>query len=301
MRLLHVLPTRVPAYGGPVRVAEALVAQLQRAGHDARLFPSLSEEGPLTGRTGYWPGLRALRGLERAIRCVDLVHVHCLWTVTTSAAALLARAHGIPYVVTPHGMLDRWSLRRGALRKRLYAWAVERANLECASAVHFFNVEERDEAAGFGIRAPAWVLPNGVDADAFIGLPGRPALDAHLPEVRGRTVALFLGRIHPKKGFDLLLPALARARRSVPGLHLVVAGPDEGGYRGRVEQEVQRLGLSASVSFVGEVQAALKRVVLGGADVFVLSSHQEGDSVAVKEAMASGLPVLLTPACHFAE
>ena len=121
------------------------------------------------------------------------------------------------------------------------------------------------------------------------------------PEVSGSLILLFLGRIHEKKGFDLLIPALAAAIKQGVSMHLIIAGPDEGGYQKIVEGMIDSHKVGNSISFLGEVGGKKKLELLGGSDLFVLSSHQEGDSVAVKEALASGLPVIITHACHLNE
>jgi glycosyltransferase involved in cell wall biosynthesis len=300
LRILHVLPTRASHYGGPIRIAEALVKELVRAGHAAEIFPAVSSNHD--GRHfGYWPGATQLRSLAAKVRAADLVHVHGLWTIPTSAAAHWARVARRPYVIQPHGMLDHWSLRRSALKKKIYAVVIERTNLDAAAAVHFYHQEERDEAQAFGIRVPCYLLPNGVDQAAFSGLPDREALLRKYPEVAQKTVILFLGRIHPKKGIPLLLDALAQTLAHGHELHLFIAGPDEAGHRAEVETQVRRLSLTPNVTLTGPVDGEDKRLLLGGADLFALTSHQEGDSVAVKEALGAGLPVLITHPCHLGQ
>lgn len=297
MRVLHVLPTRASAYGGPLRVAEGLAQKLQPHGVACELFPPEGFEP--SARLMFYPGVRGSLSLLAAVRRADVVHVHGLWTLPTTAAAACARVLRKPYVLTPHGMLDRWSVRRSATKKKLYAAALERRTLKHAAALHFFNQEEADEASEYTAVPAQFLLPNGVDLAAFDDLPGRDALDRMVPEAKGRTAALFLGRIHPKKGFDVLLPAMAAV--ADPELLLIVAGPDEGGYRAEVEGLAASLGIAGAIRFVGPVEGVEKRTLLGGSDFFVLSSHQEGDSVAIKEAIASGLPVLISNRCHFPE
>jgi glycosyltransferase involved in cell wall biosynthesis len=297
VRVLHVLPTSASEYGGPVRVAEAFCEQLIRGGHEAEIFAAATTRA--SRHLAYWPGLPALRALQTKLQTLDLVHVHGLWNVPASAAALEARRSNLPFVITPHGMLDRWSLRHHSTRKKLYAALLERRNLDAAAAIHFFNDEERDEAREFGIRAPTFVLPNGVDLERFESLPGREALWRQYPNLAHRTLILFLGRLHPKKGLPLLIDALARLTAQRRDVHLLVAGPDESGHRAQLEASVRRHRLQEHVLFTGAVAGEQKRLLLGSADLFVLPSHQEGDSVAVKEALAAGLPVVITGPCHF--
>jgi glycosyltransferase involved in cell wall biosynthesis len=297
MRVLHVLPTKASHYGGPVRIADAFVKQLLKAGHSARIYPVSDPSSDAEG-LGYWPGAKGLRALAAEVRDVDLVHIHGLWTIPTSAASLCARVSKRPFVIQPHGMLDRWSLRRSAAKKKIYAALVERSNLDAASAVHFYHEEEREEAKDFGIRVPSYLLPNGVYLDAFSGLPGKDALRREYPEIGDKVAVLFLGRIHPKKGLPLLVSALAEVLGRGQRVHLIVAGPDEAGHRAEVEAQVAQLGVTNAVTFTGPVEGDKKKLLLGGADVFALTSHQEGDSVAVKEALGAGLPVLITYPCH---
>lgn len=296
MKILHVLPTRDINYGGPVQVAESLVHSLLSKGHEARVLPS----GYGRGRF-FWPGLHGISEVMAGIDWADLVHIHGLWTVPTTLAAILARRGVRPYIVSAHGMLDRWSLQRSHVKKRIYAAAVEKRGLNHSAGIHFLTKEEFEEAREYGLWAPAFVVGNGVRVEEFSGLPAREVLDARYPQVKGKVVALFLGRIHPKKGFDVLVPALKLARTQVPSLHLLIAGPDENGYRVTVERAVHEAGLANAVDFVGGTFGEQKRMILGGADFFVLPSYQEGDSVAVKEALAAGLPIIVSTACRCTE
>lgn len=291
MRVLHVLPTRAAGYGGPVVVAEAMVEQLSLQGIDARLYPSLP--GETDAQEKY--------SLSREVVNSDLVHIHGLWSRQATLAARAASASRTPYIVTPHGMLDRWALNRSRIKKSIYGYLFERRNLSRAARLHFLNSEEQDEASTYGIQSPSFVLPNGVVVEKYADLPSRETFCQGYPHLKDKVLALFLGRLHPKKGFDLLLPALAQAVKSQPLLHLLIAGPDEGGYLSVLEKLVTQYNLQNHVTFLGSVTGKPKLEALGSADFFVLSSHQEGDSVAVKEAMASSLPVIITPACHFSD
>lgn len=289
MRVLHVLPTRAKEYGGPVAVAESLAEEARHMGMKAAFYPALPEEIQAGAAGSLWA----------AVRQSDVVHIHGLWNAPATMAAMAARHAGIPYVLTPHGMLDRWALNKSRLKKRIYGALFERRNIAGAAAVHFLNHEELDEAQAYGVALKPFVLPNGVFADRYEALPPATALHAAYPQLAGKVLALFLGRLHPKKGFGILLPALAEAVRQAPELHLLIAGPDEGGYKATLHKLIEQHGLQAHVTFFGMVQGQRKLEALAAAHCFVLPSHQEGDSVAVKEAMASGLPVIITPACHF--
>ncbi len=300
MRVLHVLPTRAVEYGGPVTVAGEIVGALRRQGIDASIYP-LRDDTSDGKRRLFAEAANAWRNVEDAVSGCDLLHIHGLWNIPATLAAQDARKRGIPYVITTHGMLDRWSLAKSRSKKTVFSLLFERKNLAHAAGLHFLNVEEMEEARDYGLTAPCFIVPNGVRADQFASLPPRSAFEVHYPQCRGKILALFLGRLHPKKGFDLLLPAITRAAAVVPELHLLIAGPDEGGYKNVLLEMVPRNNLGERVTFTGMVQGNTKLEALGAADLFVLPSHQEGDSIAVKEAMASGLPVIITSACHFPE
>ncbi len=290
-RVLHVLPTRAKEYGGPVAVAEALASECRQLGWQASIYPALPDEASPD----------AAPHLLAAVRASDVVHVHGLWYLAGTVAAMAARWSNKPYVLTPHGMLDHWALGRSRMKKRLYGTLFERRNIAAAARLHFLNTEELAEARDYGEPFQPFVMPNGVVVGDYSALPERQTLHAEVPELQGKVVALFLGRLHPKKGFAALIPALADAVKSQPGLHLLIAGPDEGGYKAQLDKLIEQHHLSAHVSFLGMVQGQRKLAALAAADFFVLPSHQEGDSVAVKEAMACALPVIITPACHFPE
>lgn len=301
MKILHVLPTRNSSYGGPVRVAEVMKQGLETLGHEVRIFPSECRNNHEKDFYLYWPGISAIKQLIVDIRWADLVHVHGLWTLPTSIACRIAVLEKTPYIITLHGMLDRWSVSRSKIKKIFYFFLIESKNFLKSNAVHYLNTEEKKEAQEYLGQHSSFILPNGVDVSHYSDLPNKQTLLSTFPEVSESLILLFLGRIHEKKGFDLLIPALAAAIERGVSIHLIIAGPDEGGYQKIVEGMVDSHGIGNSVSFAGEVHGKKKFELLGGSDLFVLSSHQEGDSVAVKEALASGLPVIITRACHLNE
>lgn len=291
MEVLHILPTRDIEYGGPISVAESMAEEGARQGLVCAIYPPRNSEVHARGLLALWI----------AVSRADIVHIHGLWNLNATLAATIARWKGIPYIITPHGMLDSWALARSRFKKAVFGCLFERRNLRRAAGVHFLNGEECAEAQGLGEQLQTFVLPNGVFADRFDYLPGKTTLSMTYPELEGKVVVLFLGRLHPKKGIDLLIHAFAKARLTCPQLHLLLAGPDHGGYRALLEAQVRALELNFNVTFLGMVSGERKLATLASADFFVLPSHQEGDSVAVKEAMACRLPVLITPACHFPE
>lgn len=246
----------------------------------------------------YFPGVSSLRELADSISSYDLIHIHGLWYAASTLAAWVARSRGKPYIVTPHGMLDQWALKHGWAKKKIYYWLAERRNLRCAASVHLLNAGEYEasRAALDGIHP--FILPNGVDVSAYEDLPEKADLTSIYPRLEGKIVVLFLGRINYKKGLDILIGAFQRARTVNQNLHLLIAGPDAG-YLSRLGELITENGIGDHVTLVGMVSDHQKCQLLSAADMFVLTSYQEGDSMALKEAMAAALPTIISTACNF--
>jgi glycosyltransferase involved in cell wall biosynthesis len=171
---------------------------------------------------------------------------------------------------------------------------VERRILCGAAGVHYTSQQEQFEAAELGVRAPNAVVPLGIDLTPFAELPPRGWLRERVPGSAGRPVALFLSRLDPKKGLDLLLAAFARARSRRPDLVLVIAGSGDAGFERDIRRDAIRLGLGDSVYWAGFLSGPEKLAALTDADLFVLPSYSENFGVAAVEAMAAGLPVVIS-------
>jgi glycosyltransferase involved in cell wall biosynthesis len=307
MRVLHVMPSIARDFGGPT---EALLGYLEAGRHAgiaadvvapvcapedehrfvARAGDAVVTSFPLVGRGALAASPAMLRWLGEQASGYDVVHVHGLLNLVSSLAARWCAHAGVPYVVRPFGTLSRYTFthRRGAA-KRLYLRALDAPSLQRAGAVHYTTEEERDEAEWHGLGlaarghvvAPPWVAPARA-----------PERDASRP---GRRV-LFLSRLHPKKGIELLLDAWPAVRARVPDAELVVAGSGDRDYTTRLEARVMHCGEGDSkVSFAGFVTAGPKADCFAAADCFVLPSFHENFGVAVLEAIASGLPVVVSP------
>jgi glycosyltransferase involved in cell wall biosynthesis len=214
-------------------------------------------------------------------------------------------------VLAPRGMLVPELLRRrGGLRKRLWIALFERRNLAAAAAIQVTSRIEAVGIAALGLaRAPLALLPNGVErgaAASSVGAPESASANASASEHRDAVAALlageapfvlFLGRLSWKKGLDVLLGALAR----LPGVPLVVAGPDDEDYRPVLERQARSLGLGGRVWFTGHVEGAWKERLLRGAALLVLPSINENFGNVALEAMAVETAVVVTPGVGFAD
>jgi glycosyltransferase involved in cell wall biosynthesis len=244
--------------------------------------------------------LLAPEALEEAIGRAEVVHMHGLWQGHTRVGAPLSRRLRVPYLIAAHGMLEPWALRHKGLKKRVYLALVEGRNLRRAACLHALSRPEVGHLRALAPWTPICLVPNGVCLEPFEQLPGRELLEAQHPELRGKFLLLFLGRLHVKKGLDLLASALAAVRHDYPDVHLLVAGRDQGALAPFLNQ-LAALGLSGRATCLGHVAGEAARAAWGAADAFILPSYSEGFSVAVLEALASRLPTVITTACHFPE
>ena len=238
--------------------------------------------------------------LEEAVRSAQVVHLHGLWQSHTRRGARTARAARVPYLIAAHGMAEPWALRHKRWKKRVYLALVEARNLRSASCLHALSRPEIGHLQKIAPWTPVCFIPNGVDLAPFDDLPPRSALETECPELAGKFVLLFFGRVHVKKGLDLLAEALGRVAPTNPKLHLLVAGNDDGAWSPFCDRMAE-LGLARRTTYLGHVSGERARRVWSAADAFILPSYSEGFSMAILEALACRLPSLITTACHFPE
>ena len=238
--------------------------------------------------------------LENAVRAADVVHLHGLWQGHGRRGAKAARAVRVPYLIAAHGMAEPWALRHKQWKKCLYLALVESRNLRQAACLHALSRPEISHLRELAPWTPICFVPNGVNLEFFNDLPPRAVLERDHPELTGKFVLLFFGRVHVKKGLDLLAKALREVGPDFPNLHLLVAGKDDGAWK-PFSQRLDALGFSRRVTYLGHVEGDRARQVWAVADAFVLPSYSEGFSMAILEALACSLPCLITTACHFPE
>jgi glycosyltransferase involved in cell wall biosynthesis len=315
LRAVHVVASLNVETGGPAQAVVALADAQARAGvdvavlsldyarHGRLLRPDLAcVQAPFAP---WWT--RALRGwspslaraIDRAAQGATVVHNHGLWMQPNRDARRAALRHGAALITSPRGMLEAWSLGRSRARKALAFWAFERGNLRAAHAFHATSAQEAEAIRAAGWRQPIVLLPNGValpsatasDADErWERLLGAPA---HTP------AALFLSRLHPKKGLDLLLSAWALS--ASPAWRLLIAGRGDADFEQTIQREIARLGLGERVRLLGHLDADDKRVALGAAQFLVLPTRSENFGNAIAEALAHACPVLTTTAAPWPE
>ena len=238
-------------------------------------------------------GTRFRRTISRAAG----LHIHGLWQQSSAVTGQLARHSGLPYVVSAHGMLESWAMANKRWKKALYMSIVEGSNLRGAACLHALTRAEAEDYRRLELSNPVAVIPNGVI------VPPNPSPSLFLdefPALRGKQILLFLGRVHFKKGLDLLCRAWEGMKRPSDA-HLVIAGPDFENTRARIEELIDNLNIRNSVTFTGMLGGALKWGALAASHAFVLPSYSEGLSVSVLEAMGAARPVIITEHCNLPE
>lgn len=250
------------------------------------------------GRLAYSPQLRQI--LYRDLRTVDIVHNQNLWMLPNHYAAVAAKRHAKPLIFTTMGFLEPWALAHSKWKKRLAGVLFQRSDLRRSACIHVNTALEIAGVRSYGLKNPVAVIPNGVNFGNGCGSIDREQFDIRYPELAGRRICLFLSRLHVKKGLAHLIQAWSVLARGFPDWCLVIAGPDDG-YSRRARQLVADNGLQHIVRFLGPVYGESKAELLAAAEVFALPSFSEGFSMAILEAMAAGLPILLTPGCNFPE
>lgn len=319
MKVLHVISGLGRGGGGPARSCQGLVAAERAAGVDAWLWPIGGGKPWVEGVRDVACRIDDAEELRRTLRGFDIVHIHGLWDPRLHKVALACRREGVKYVIAPRGMLEPWSLRQKWLKKRIARWLYQDRDLKCAAALHATAGSEAEQFRNLGFKNPIIVSPNGVN------VPSRFEPRA-TPNARRR--ALFVSRMHPKKGVLELVEAWSRTiKDTVNGegeegwvceLVYTVSGGLEKEYEARVKQRVLALGMSyqdadgaihspssspSSPNFVftGELNDDEKWKAYARADLFVLPTYSENFGIVVAEALWAGVPVITTKGTPWSE
>ena len=323
MRVLHVIPAVAPRYGGPSRAIFEMCRALQERGIEPLIASTDADgAGRLPVETGHplvYKGVPVVffsrqwseafkyshplaRWVGRHVQDFDVVHIHAIFSHACLAAAKACRRHQVPYVVRPLGTLAPWSLRQKHLRKNIL-WHIEaRSMLQKATAVHYTTSEEQrlaEESLGIGCGV---VIPLGVDKELLAVPSGAGSFRCRHPALRHDPYVLVLCRLHPVKGLELFLEVFLEVTRREEFQHwrLVVAGEGEAGYVADLKRLVRERGGQDRVLFAGWLEGAEKVAVLREAALLALPSHQENFGLSVVEAMACGVPALLSTQVNLA-
>ncbi len=241
--------------------------------------------------------------LRQSVANIDLLHIHEVWQYPQIASSRIARQNKIPYIWAPRASLEPWRMKHKGWKKRAYFRAFGKGIMKYASCMHAVSGGEVDGFRQLGFRGPIAVVPNGISPDEFSKLPEGHIAEGIWPELINRKVVLFLSRLSPEKGLDQLLPAWAdivRNNRS-SDLLLVLAGPDDRGYRKVLDEIIFSYNLQQHIFFTGMVSDDTKLALISRSNIYVLPSYSEGFSNSLLENLAAGVPALITPGCNFPE
>jgi glycosyltransferase involved in cell wall biosynthesis len=324
MKVLHVIPAVAPRYGGPSQAVVEMCRALQAQGADV-LIATTDADG-----TGHLPVVHArpvsyfevptiffprqwseafkysralARWLEQHVNEFEVVHIHAVFSHACLAAARICRRHNVPYIVRPLGTLDPWSLKQKRLRKQLYWRMGGRRMLRNATAVHYTTTEERrlvEESLGLSRGV---VVRLGVAEDLLLHANGTQQTKARNPLLADSDYILVLSRLHTKKGLDLLMQAFVRVirEREFRRWKLVLAGEGDAHYVERLRRMAMAGGAGDQVVFTGWLEGEAKYSILKDAALLALPSYQENFGICVVEALAYGVPVLISPNVNLAK
>lgn len=311
LRIAFILNYFGVRFGGPVQVAYNLARQFIDRGHEVSYWAPLydqphRQESPVEGmelklfdgcRPRSWgrsPDLAA--EFQRCIAELDVVHIMGFWGYAAWKCSAIAARTGTPCILRPVGALEPDRFSRKYWKKKPYLELVGRGILARADCVHACSNQEKRNLRDLGYEGRVTVIPNGISEEEFADLPDPALAGQQWPETAGRPVALFMGRIAGEKGLDVLIPAWARVtgQKEYSDALLVIAGPDDKGYRRKVERWISRHSVGDNVLFTGTVSGPPKLALYRRADLFVLPSHSENFGIVVLEALACGTPVVTT-------
>jgi len=318
MKILHVIPSYIPAYsyGGPVRAIHQLCKALVKQGQEVSVFTTnadgkktlnvgLNKETSIDGvKVTYYPlgflksyyySRHMSRALKSHIEKFDIVHIHSVFLYPTLMASYWCRKKRIPYVLNPFGALDPDMIKLGnSLAKKIYTKIIERNNVRNASLVHVTSQYEKDNLRSLGFNVPTTIVPRGITMEDYCSKPDEAILNQYYPQLKEKNVLLFLGRLHPKKGLDLLAGAMERIIKERQHVYLVIAGSGEKSYEERIKKLFMKKGLADYVLFTRMVLGKERLSAFYKSRIFVLPSYGENFGMAAVEAMACGLPVIIT-------
>jgi glycosyltransferase involved in cell wall biosynthesis len=310
-RICHVVASINENIGGPAYAVANLAEALAKQGICQHLFTldyqcrgrQVPANGvklhsyPATLWARYFRGFHpdARRALwQLASTELDLIHNHGLWMFPNLYARQAALGNQIPSLISPHGMLESWSLKHSWYKKWPAWFFYEHKNLSNASVFHATSAEEVNSIRRLQYKQPIALIPLGISAIELNKQPNRQTLINYFPEVLEKKWLLFLSRIHPKKGLNNLLYVWQKLAKQFPDWHLIIAGPDLIGYRANLERLTAELDLEKRVTFTGMLSGQSKASALSNADLFVLPTHSENFGMVIAESLAHAVPAITT-------
>ena len=326
MRILMVVPALGAVYGGPSKSVLELTQAIGNLGINSGisidvvttnangneklevpLHTWIDKENYRVQYFSYWDILdykftiSLTSWLFKNVQNYSLVHTNAIFSYPTLPVYWACQFHRIPYVITPRGMLEPWALAYKAWKKNLYFSLLEKPALKKASCIHMLASTEAERIKPIGLTTPVVVVPNGIHRSQFEIQHDPLIFYKQFPETKEKKLIIFLGRIDPKKGLDLLTIAFKKIHQQFKDTHLVIAGPDNVNYTAVVKKDLTDNDCLEAVTFTGIITGELKYSALAAASIYVAPSYSEGFSMSVLEGMAAGLPCVITTGCNFPE
>lgn len=322
MKLLCVIPNYWPAfqYGGTVAAMHCLNRALAKKGIQISVYTTdLGLEGKVAvnqeqnlegvkvtyfsftkffqfmGTAGWQFSRQMTRALKNNLQGFDAVFIVDIWNYPALAAAHYSRIYKKPYILIPSGMLYPYAFSKKIWKKWPYYYLVVKRDLKHAALMQYTTEDEEKKTHPFlALKNKAVVIPNGIDLSEFSNLPGREILRASYPYLKDKKIILFVGRLRWIKGLDILVKAYVSLAKERADVHLLIAGNDVDGFGKEVRRWVKQAGMDHRVTFTGILNNREKLAAYAGSDIFVLPSYSENFGMAAIEAMACGLPAIIS-------
>lgn len=313
MKILHVTASLSPNYGGPAHVVRELTESLAENGNQVTIYTldAFEEKGANANKylikgvevkrfrtnkmMSFGHSFELFRELKKNIKNFDIVHVHSIYYAYGIMVRKLCKKYKIPYIITPHGSLNSYIYQRKKIKKRLYEFMFENKNMNDSQALHFTAAEESMQANGYAKKCNKIVIPNGLKLSDYL-IPSHfdKTIKTKFPSTGDKQIILFLGRITPVKGLDILIDAFEMLLKENNNTHLIIAGPDQGNYKKVLLNLCHKKNILNNVTFTGILNSVEKLYFLKESDLLVLPSYSENFGMVAIEALACRTPIIIS-------
>lgn len=315
LKILHNLPTIGKDSFGIGQISGSLARSQYLLGHDVTIWcldnadnigwAATTHDFPVdrikgfknfgSPSIGFCPQMTKFANMQE-LEAFDIVHQHGIWPVNSIGTLILAKKKKIHSVIAPHGSLNSWALNLSSFKKKIALALYERENLKLASCLHATSENEISDFRDFGLKNPIAYIENGILEKYLLvtGNPERFRLQYNIPS--NKRILLFLSRISPKKGLEMLVEAINSTRIEFDNWQLIIAGIDEFNHKKEIESLIVHYHLESKIKIIGSLFGADKEDAFAASELFILPSYSEGAPMVVLDSLAAGVPVITTKA-----